>query len=300
MYTITPIPNKSNDLDYLEITNSSQSTFAKIYVNLGASLQELKLQGKTLIEDLHPLTYNNTYASSLLFPFVNRIKDGTYQFEGNTYQFQINEIDRKNAIHGLVYNKTFQIIDQQTSEDFASVKLLYTEENESVGFPYTYAIQVEYIVKNDALDINVEVTNTDSKSFPFNIGWHPYFICKDLHNSYLKFDSDKKTVFDAQCITTDVVDIDVDSKSGFKIEDRMLDDCFILNSGNTLFTTPEYTLEIKASSKENFLQIYMPPRANTVAIEPTTGVSDSFNNKMGLQTLKPNETHKVTWSVNML
>ena len=298
MYSIKNLEENTNSIICIE--NKNKSTFAKIYVNLGASLQELKLQGKTIIEDLHPLTYNNTYASSILCPFVNRIKDGTYNFEGKTYQFQINEIDRNNAIHGLVYNKTFQVIDQKTSEDFASVKLLYTEENESVGFPYTYAFQVEYILKDDALDIHVEVTNTDSKPFPFNIGWHPYFISKDLHNSYLKFDCNKKTTFNERCITDGVIDNDVDSNSGFKIEDRKLDDCYILNSGNTLFTTPEYTLEIKASSKENFLQIYMPPRANTVAIEPTTGVSDSFNNKMGLQTLKPNEIHRVTWNVNML
>ncbi len=298
MYSIKNLEENTNSIICIE--NKNKSTFAKIYVNLGASLQELKLQGKTIIEDLHPLTYNNTYASSILFPFVNRIKDGTYNFEGKTYQFQINEIDRNNAIHGLVYNKTFQVIDQKTSEDFASVKLLYTEENESVGFPYTYAFQVEYILKDDALDIHVEVTNTDSKPFPFNIGWHPYFISKDLHNSYLKFDCNKKTTFNERCITDGVIDNDVDSNSGFKIEDRKLDDCYILNSGNTLFTTPEYTLEIKASSKENFLQIYMPPRANTVAIEPTTGVADSFNNKMGLQTLKPNEIHRVTWNVNML
>jgi aldose 1-epimerase len=298
LYSIKNLEENTNSIICIE--NKNKSTFAKIYVNLGASLQELKLQGKTIIEDLHPLTYNNTYASSILFPFVNRIKDGTYNFEGKTYQFQINEIDRNNAIHGLVYNKTFQVIDQKTSEDFASVKLLYTEENESVGFPYTYAFQVEYILKDDALDIHVEVTNTDSKPFPFNIGWHPYFISKDLHNSYLKFDCNKKTTFNERCITDGVIDNDVDSNSGFKIEDRKLDDCYILNSGNTLFTTPEYTLEIKASSKENFLQIYMPPRANTVAIEPTTGVADSFNNKMGLQTLKPNEIHRVTWNVNML
>lgn len=289
-----------NSEEFISIKNSNESSYAKIYLNLGASLQILKLNEKIIIEDLHPLTYNNTYASSILFPFVNRIKDGAYTFEGKTFKFEINEIDRNNAIHGLVYNKTFRVIDENISEDFASVKLLYTEENESKGFPYTYTFQIEYILKNDGLDINVEVTNTDTKTLPFNIGWHPYFYSSSLFNSSLKFDCNKKTTFNERCITDNVVDNNVDSNNGFKIENKMLDDCYFLNSGKTLFTTPDYKLEINANSKENFLQIYMPPRPNTVAIEPTTGVSDSFNNKIGLQTLGPNETYKVTWAVNLL
>jgi aldose 1-epimerase len=79
----------------------------------------------------------------------------------------------------------------------------------------------------------------------------------------------------------------------------MLDDCFILKTNQTQFNTPNYQLLISASSKENFLQIYTPPRANTIAIEPTTGVSDSFNNKIGLQILNPNETYQVNWNVRL-
>ena len=298
MYRIKEVRNNSKHISCIEIENAEKSSYAKIYLDLGASLQELKLKGQTIIEDLHPLTYNNTYASSILFPFANRIKDGAYSFDGNSFKFEINEAGNNNALHGLVFNKTFHIIAQETTEDFASVKLVYTEENESPGFPYTYSIQVEYLLKVDALDINILVTNTDPKTFPFTIGWHPYFSCSDLFKSTLSFDSNKQITFDERCLTKEIIDIK--NESGFAIKDKQLDDCFILNSGKTQFNTLYYSLLINASSKENFLQIYTPPRANTIAIEPTTGVSDSFNNKIGLQTLKPNETYNVTWNVKLL
>lgn len=298
MYRIKEVRDNSKDISCIEIENSDKSGYAKIYLDLGASLQELKLKRKAIIEDLHPLTYNNTYASSILFPFANRIKDGAYTFDGNSFKFEINETGNNNALHGLVFNKTFQIIAQETTDDFASVKLLYKEENESLGFPYTYSIQVEYTLKDDALDINVLVTNTDTKRFPFTIGWHPYFSCSDLSNSTLSFDRNKQITFDERCITNGSMDIN--NESGFEVKDKQLDDCFILNSGKTQFNTPDYSLLINASSKENFLQIYTPPRANTIAIEPTTGVSDSFNNKIGLQTLKANETYSVSWNVKLL
>ena len=66
-----------------------------------------------------------------------------------------------------------------------------------------------------------------------------------------------------------------------------------------LFKTPEYDLKISTTGKNNFLQIYTPPIANVVAIEPTTGVSDSFNNNIGLQLLAPQKTQEITWGLTV-
>ena len=64
------------------------------------------------------------------------------------------------------------------------------------------------------------------------------------------------------------------------------------------FKTPNYNLLISGSSKEAFLQLYTPNKANTIAIELTTGVSDSFNNKIGLKILNPNEAYNLNWNIN--
>ena len=112
----------ARDLNHLEVENSKNSCCAKIYLNDGGSLQELVLNNQHIIKDLSPLTYKNTYASSILFPFANRIKDGTYEFDGNTYQFEINEKKLNNALHGLVYNKTFEVIDDQVTKTYAAGK----------------------------------------------------------------------------------------------------------------------------------------------------------------------------------
>lgn len=293
MYTI----RHNKELNIIEIKNSSNTVYGKIYLNDGASLQELTLNGHTIIKDLSPLDYKDMYASSILFPFANRIKDGTYSFGGKDYQFEINQKEENNALHGLVYNKNFQIIDQNTHEDGASVKLGYNEAHESVGFPYTYNIQLEYIFTNDNLSLQISIKNTDSKPFPFTLGWHPYFLSDDLFNSSLNFDSTQKLIIGERNITTGVEAIDVEES--FEIKDKKLDDCWILNSNKVQFNTPKYQLLMTSSEKNNFLQIYTPPKLNTIAIEPTTGVSDSFNNKIGLEVLKPNETYNVTWTLKI-
>ena len=76
MYTI----KHNSDLNILEIKNHDNSLYGKIYLDRGASLQELMLNNQVIIGDLSPLTYDVTYASSILFPFANRIKDGIYTF----------------------------------------------------------------------------------------------------------------------------------------------------------------------------------------------------------------------------
>ncbi|SFD47668.1 aldose 1-epimerase [Algibacter lectus] len=291
MYSIT------HSHSALEIENSSKTIFAKICLNDGASLQELKLFGQTLIKNLGPLEYKNTYASSILFPFANRIKDGTYTYNNETYKFPVNEVPNNNALHGLVFDKTFDVIDETTTENSASVKLLYKEDKKSEGFPFTYSIQLEYRITETTLDLNVEVKNTDSETFPFTLGWHPYFLSSNLSESLLSFESTKKMVFSERMITTETTNNP--DPSEMLLKDKQLDDCWELDKTEVEFATPNYNLSINSSEENCFLQAYTPPLVNVIAIEPTTGVSDSFNNKIGLKTLAPNATYQLDWSLKL-
>lgn len=286
------------DLHILEIENSTKDVYAKINLKEGASLQLLTLSGHQIIKDLHPLPYSTTYASSILFPFANRIKDGAYAFEGENYQFEINQKQENNALHGLVYNKTFQLIDQKSTEAKASVVLQYKEVDKSPGFPYSYTIQLQYAFTKNGLSLGVSVINTSAKAFPFTLGWHPYFYSSDLYNSSVVFDSTKKLILDDRNIT--IGEEEIDNVGVFEVRDKQLDDCYVLNAGKIVFKTPDFDLLMQSSSKEHFLQMYTPPKPNTIAIEPTTGVSDSFNNNIGLQILNPNERYGLNWSVEVI
>ncbi|GGK12081.1 aldose epimerase [Yeosuana aromativorans] len=297
MYKINQTQGLDKSSHYLEIENSKHNSYAKIHLNLGASLQELILDGHHIIKDLSPLTYNNTYASSILFPFANRIKDGLYTFNGKPYQLEINQKEENNALHGLVYNKTFKLVEQKTTEENAIVKLLYNETKHSVGFPYTYSIQLIYTLTKNTIDLNVSIENTGTDGFPFTIGWHPYFLSHNLNNSYLKFDSNDTLVFDDRNITVDKKPFNIDGE--FRLKNKNLDDCFLLNSNEIRFFTPKYSFVMTSSETDNFLQLYTPPHPNTIAIEPTTGVSDSFNNGIGLKTLDPQTFYEINWNITI-
>ena len=293
MYQVTH--NKASN--YIEVEHAENKMYAKIYLNQGASLQELTFNGHAIIRDLSPLTYNNTYASAILFPFANRVKDGEYTFEGSVFKLETNQKEEHNALHGLVYNKTFEVVDAKSGADAALLTLQFNEINKAQGFPYTYNIQITYVFRKDSLALHITVKNTSAEAFPFTLGWHPYFYSENLYESEICMDSTQKLVMGERNITTGVNE--TNTKKPLKIEDRQLDDCWILDHDEVLFRTPKYNLQFNASGNNNFLQVYTPPKANTIAVEQTTGVSDSFNNKIGLEVLRPNEVHAIEWQIKI-
>ena len=283
-------------LPIIRLQNSDKATTAIINLEQGGRLQELTLLGKSIMKEIPNFNYNASYASAVLFPFANRIENGKYTFNNTKFQLDCNE-KGLNALHGLVYNKKFKIVHKIESSSYASVTIAYKELEESLGFPFKYNIHLTYTLTNDELSLSVTIKNTDINPFPFTLGWHPYFLSHDLKNSSLSFNSAKKIKFNKNLITQKV--IDEKTEKAFKIENKQLDDCFILNSNTIGFKTPNYQLEISTNQIENYVQLYTPENLPLIAIEPMTGVSNSFNNNIGLQVLQPNTSFSLKWNVKI-
>jgi aldose 1-epimerase len=197
----------------------------------------------------------------------------------------------------LVHDKTFRFIGQEISEKKASAILSYEETQPVLGFPFKYDLILEYVLTNESLRLNVEIKNKDQQAFPFSLGWHPYFKTDDLYNSHLKINSHKKILVNDKMIPNGETDIDW---NGFlKIEDKAFDDCFVLNTNSVELKTSEYHLDFSFSSEENYLQLYTPNDRKSIAIEPQTAPANSFNSKVGLKILQPNERYQLSWKLNL-
>lgn len=297
MFIINHIQDQTKGINYLELKDSEASSYAKIDLILGGSLQELKLLDKTIISNKNMPPYHQAYMSSILFPFTNRIENGTYNFNDITFKLHKNESGGHNAIHGLVHDKTYQLIEQEISEENASVVISYDETNPHLGFPFKYSISLKYVLSKDALELKVEILNNDQKSFPFSLGWHPYFKTDDLFNSELKLNSNKKLLVNDEMIPNG--EMQIAWKGFLKIKDEGFDDCFVLNTNHVELKTQEYHFEFHFSTGENYLQIYTPNDRKSIAIEPQTAPANSFNNGIGLQILQPDETYDLNWKINL-
>lgn len=283
-------------LPMIILINKSNTTSAKISLNEGGRLKDLKIKTIILIKEIPEFDYSTSYASSILFPFVGRMAEGKYSYQNKEYQLNCND-NSNNTLHGLVYNKKFNVVKETKNINCASVVINYEETNENLGFPYKFNLQLTYTLFENEIRLSVIIKNIDHKTFPFTLGWHPYFFCDKLSRSTLEFESNQKIKFNENLITEKV--FAHKTEKHFKIKDQQLDDCFILNANTIDFLTPDYHIKISSNQSENYLQLYTPKDLPLIAIEPMTGVSNSFNNNIGLQQLAPNQKHSTTWNVKL-
>lgn len=295
MFIIDHIKDEKKALNYLEMKSSNGNTNAIIYPKLGGSLQELTLRNRTIIKKISSLEYKTSYASAILFPFANRIENGSYKFQKTSYNLEKNLEEENNAIHGLVFNKQFEVIDKRTTTNSAILKLIYNETERVKGFPFKYSIGLMYTLSSDDLKLDVIIKNTDISDFPFGLGWHPYFWSSDLYNSHINIKTNKRLIVNEFNIPIKFDNTPLPDK--LLIKDKIFDDCFVLNNNEVGFNTPDYNIDLSFSSKKNYVQLFTPKNRNIIAIEPLTSPSNSFNNKIGLQILQPEKIYNLNWTI---
>ena len=302
MYKITQQKNNNPLLTEVVITNKELNFKSVIFPNLGASLQKLNCNGIDMIDgisaDTNGLeTYKSKYNSAILFPFPNRIANGTYKFENTNYNLEINETALNNRLHGLVFDKSFTLKEQIVSEKKAEIIFNYKYNGSTTGFPFPYKLELLYTFTKNKVSLNFEILNEGKTAFPFGIGWHPYFKVANLSESTLNFKAKTQYLVDKKMIPTEETSLKF--KTPLLIKDTFLDDCFITEKSNTSLKTTDYYIEIDFSSKKpnSFLQVYTPETRDCIAIEPMTCAPNSFNNKNGLLTLEVGK--KYSWNVDL-
>jgi aldose 1-epimerase len=288
-----------NGFQYIEIKNQKFGCSVTINLSQGASIESLYLNQHRIIRSLENIPYSKSFASAILFPFSGRIPKGQFNYKQESFQLLSNEFGTENAIHGLVHDKKFDIIKKNQSEKSFEIKLQYSPKEIIEGFPFIYTLEVIYTLTEKKLITTVNVLNKDSKTFPFSLGWHPYFACEDLYNSWLKIDADKKIIFNSQMIPERIESIP-NISSEQKIANTILDNCYISNLNCIYFKNSNYHIEINSSAPTNYFQIFTPKDRNSIAIEPLTAPANSFNNKFGLLELKQNQTYTIHWEVKLL
>ncbi len=252
-----------------------------------------------------------SFKGSNLFPFPNRIDSGKYEFEGNKYQLFVNFPQENNAIHGLIFDKPFEVIETKNSDVAASAKLRYSSKGNFQGYPFRFELDVDFIFEeNKGLTVSTTFANSDNKTIPVADGWHPYFQLQSKVDELLfSFPSEKTYEVNDRLIPSGK---SIDYKlfnSQKQVKDTTYDTCFGLNEkeGTALITIYDPALQGGVSiwqetgkDKFNYLQIYTPPTRKTIAIEPMTCIPNSLNNKVGLISLLPGKKINVNWGISKM
>jgi len=287
-----------------KVTLLNPQTGEKVVIlpEMGAALVELELICENkLVQLIHlpgekTIGENDLYPSALLAPWVNRVRNGNYSFEGRNYQLPINESNLGNAIHGFLARKKFEISEEKCNDELAEVSLIHNYTGDFPGYPFPFIFTLTYSISSKGtFTVNFKCQNTGQTNMPFACGWHPYFKIANADISHLEinFSPTLKYISDAQMIP--MAEESVSIPMPVQFSETTLDNVFKLESPTEHLTElsdreSKISLFLKQNSVEfPYLVVFAPHSENCVAIEPMTGNTDAFNTEDGLKVLSPNE-----------
>ena len=305
-----------NDRDFIHLKDDGAFA-ATVVPSVGAMLHALHLnaQGEdlNLIDSYNPGELTNESALNgfkgvKLSPWPCRIPGGKYKFSKK--EFKLSKIFKDGtALHGLLFDQPFELVDELVNEDKACILLRHGYEAEDPGYPFTYQCEVKFALHpRRLLELETTILNLSDVEIPIADGWHPYFQLGGKVDEWeLNFPAISMVEFDSRLIPTGHLVPFNKFNEVRKIGNMQMDNCFFVkvhefkpvcslsNPANNItihfFTNPAYS----------YLQIFIPPHRNSIAIENLSSAPNAFNNMMGLIRLQPgnSRTFRVFYQVEL-
>ena len=151
-------------------------------VSEGAELISLKdSKGKEYLWQGDEKSWNRH--SPILFPFIGRLKNKEFIYEGRKYPIMQ---------HGFARDMDFNCIEEKKDEIWFEI----TDNKKTYElYPFHFSLKIGYRLTGKKLEVLWEVVNTDTKTMYYNIGAHPGFNCPidgeaDKVGYSLEFNSD--------------------------------------------------------------------------------------------------------------
>ncbi|MGP6293879.1 aldose epimerase family protein [Caldiplasma sukawensis] len=242
----------------------------------GAYIKSLNISDKEIIKESSD-GHQTHGGIAFLCPYANRIENGTYTFEGKTYHFEKNS--EGHSIHGFAKDSDFEI--KEKSEN--SVKMEMNLFRDS--YPFNVSVEMEISVSDGILTEIAHFRNNGKLDSPLSPGFHPYFLTGEkwaviFEKKPLRSVKERKYFPSGNYIESKRI-----IRSGGNFDDTFK------YSGKLNIEGNNFNVEMEPFSS-SYIQIYNGEYCEnrSVAVEPMAGEVNSFNNRMGLKILKPDET----------
>jgi aldose 1-epimerase len=112
----------------------------------------------------------NQLACYPLVPWSNRIAEGGFAVDGHRIALSANRHDEPFPIHGSGWQRDWT---PQTVSGHEALLVL----DETTPDGWAYRASLRYLLRDDALHVELRVTNTGKTTMPFGLGLHPFFPC---------------------------------------------------------------------------------------------------------------------------
>lgn len=269
---------------------------------VGATLREYTAAGRRILDGFGPDEMCSGGRGQVLCPWPNRIGGGVYEFRGRSHQLALSEVERRNAIHGLVRWVPWRLLERGPGQ----VRLGFTLHPQP-GYPFMIELSIRYTLGEGGLRVSVLARNEGSEAAPFGVGHHPYLRPAEgaLDGARLRVPARQMLELDERLIPTGTVHSVAATPLDFRAERpvgaAVLDTCF------TGFDEPWVELDgarLWWDTSHPFVQVFsgdtLSPerRRHGLAVEPMSCPADAFNSGNGLVVLEPGAEWSGDWGIN--
>lgn len=152
--------------EQIEIKRDGQQA---IVVEVGGGLRSYAANGSELLDGYGLGAMSTSGRGQVLSPWPNRLRHGSYEFDGKRHQLPLTEPERHNAIHGLVRWSPWAVA-ERAADHVVVGNVIHPQP----GYPFTVALQIEYALSPAGLAVRSTATNLGDRPCPYGTGAHPY------------------------------------------------------------------------------------------------------------------------------
>lgn len=253
-----------------------------------------------------------------LFPYIARLTDGKYTYQGKTYSMQI---------HGIAKYREMEVQEQPEQLIFS----LESDEDTLAQYPFRFRFEIRYRLEGSTLTVTYHVENLEDHTMYFGVGGHPGFQVPYLPETgfsdyILQFPEAKepyRVIFSDDCFVEGEAPSQELTDGELLLRHPMFDeDAIVLrNAGHCVRLRPGHAWEQAASLEERqaasavcvtFPQMdyvglwHMPgTEAPYICIEPWSslpsrkGVVEDLERQENLVALEGRGVYENTWKISL-
>jgi aldose 1-epimerase len=280
-----------------------------VVAEVGAALRHYSVGGRDVLDGFDLTECADGGRGQPLIPWPNRLRDGRYEWDGETLQLSLSDTKLANAIHGLVRWRNWQVLVWEPARVTFGLRLF-----PMAGYPFTLGLTIEYELSDGGLRVCTRAENLGTRACPYGVGFHPYLT---LGGS---IDSARLTVPAQRILTTDEQMIPISSQpvAGTQFDFRaprpigtlVLDACFgdlARDRGGRAHVTlavDEASVTVWLGAAYHYVMVYSGDtlgvtarRRRALAVEPMSCAPNAFASGEGLVRLEPGVTHVAEWGI---
>jgi aldose 1-epimerase len=271
---------------------------------VGAALTSYRVGQFEIVGDPNEHGIPAAFVGSTLAPWANRVAGGSWTLDGQPMSLRVNEPARDSALHGLVFDQPWSVIDHQESSLTLGYRL-----KESAGYPFELEVEVSYEISATGLTVSSRVINHCLEQAPFVMAFHPYFklaadtVMVNEFSQYLITDNNLIPVGE----TAPIQQLGFDDEGQLRLIGVDLDHGFVADADanrtlETRLVSSALEVSIWQEQPYQFLIVYTgtagnPEQPGYAAVEPQTGATNAFNSGTGLLCLEPGEELDLSWGI---